>query len=36
MTFEEKTEYVKYRLESAHKTLNAAKILAKTDIGIRL
>ncbi len=28
MTFEERVEYVKYRIESAHKTLEAAKILA--------
>ncbi len=28
MTFEERVEYVKYRIESAHKTLEAAKVLA--------
>ena len=29
MTSEEIKEYVKYRLESAHKTFDAAKILAE-------
>ena len=29
MTFEERKEYVKYRIESAHKTFEAAKILAE-------
>ena len=29
MTFEERKEYVNYRIESAHKTFNAAKILAE-------
>ena len=29
MTFEERKEYVKYRIESAHKTFDAAKILAE-------
>lgn len=28
MTFEERMEYVKYRIESAHKTFDAAKVLA--------
>ena len=29
MTFEERKEYVNYRIESAHKTFDAAKILAE-------
>ena len=29
MTFEERKEYVKYRIESAHKTFEAAKVLAE-------
>ncbi len=29
MTFEERTEYVKYRIESAKKTFEAAKVLAE-------
>ena len=29
MTFKERTEYVKYRIESSHKTFNAAKVLAE-------
>ncbi len=29
MTLEERKEYVKYRIESAHKTFEAAKILAE-------
>ncbi len=31
MTFDERKEYVNYRLESAHKTFNAAKILAENE-----
>ncbi len=31
MNFEERKEYVKYRIESAHKTLKAAEILAKNE-----
>lgn len=31
MTNEERNEYVKYRLESAHKTYDAAKVLADND-----
>jgi len=31
MTLEERTEYVKYRIESAHKTFNAAKVLAENE-----
>lgn len=29
MTFKERIEYVKYRIESAHKTFDAAKVLAE-------
>ena len=31
MNFEERKEYVKYRIESAHKTFEAAKILAENE-----
>ena len=31
MTIEERKEYVNYRIESAHKTFNAAKILAENE-----
>ena len=31
MTMEEKNEYVKYRMESAHKTFEAAKVLAANN-----
>lgn len=31
MTFEERKEYVKYRIESAHKTFEAAKVLADNE-----
>lgn len=30
----EKIEYVKYRIESAYQTFNAAKVLTKMDTGI--
>ncbi len=36
MTFEERVEYVKYRIESAYKTLEAAKVLADNGFGILL
>jgi len=29
MTFEERVEYIKYRMEAAHKTYDAAKVLAE-------
>lgn len=31
MNFEERKEYVKYRIESAHKTFEAAKVLAENE-----
>ncbi len=31
MTFEERVEYVKYRIESANKTFEAAKVLAENE-----
>ncbi len=31
MTSEERKEYVKYRIESAYKTIDAARILAKNE-----
>ncbi len=31
MTFEERKEYAKYRIESAHKTFEAAKVLAENE-----
>ena len=31
MTFEERKEYVKYRIESSHKTFGAAKVLAENE-----
>jgi len=31
MNFEEREEYVKYRIESAHKTFEAAKVLAENE-----
>ncbi|MCF6297852.1 MAG: HEPN domain-containing protein [Flavobacteriaceae bacterium] len=31
MTFKERTEYVKYRLESSQKTFDAAKVLAENE-----
>ena len=32
MTFEERKEYAKYRIESAHKTFEAAKVLIEQEI----
>jgi len=31
MTFEDRKEYAKYRIESAHKTFEAAKVLAENE-----
>ena len=31
MTFDERVEYVKYRIGSAHKTFEAAKVLAENE-----
>ena len=31
MIFEERIEYVKYRIESSHKTFDAAKVLAENE-----
>ncbi len=31
MNFEERNEYVKYRIESAHRTFEAAEVLAKNE-----
>ena len=35
MTFSDKSEYVKFRIESAYKTFDAAKVLAENGFGIQ-